>query len=208
MVSRRASASKRPDAAPEPRLAHIMLVGGTSEEWNAFDDAAWSARVDRMASVASAVGARWVTIRPIGRGGGAEPANIDVRTFRSTSAGSSADGPSDAAGTGDVTVIVDPEPDARAHFARALAALAADGVTPDEITEDRLAHMLCRAPMEPDLAVILGPSDRLPTSVSWELAYAEMVYLDVAWDELEVRHIESAVQQFEHRDRRFGGVEP
>lgn len=177
------------------RLAHLMLVGGTAAEWDAFDDDAWAERVDRLVEVAGAVGATWVTVRPIGDDGASRSAPAEPRTVRAGTPSSP------------VTVVIDPEPDARVRFARALAMLAADGVSPDQVTEARLAEMLCQAPDEPDLAVILGPSDRLPTSVSWELAYAEMVFLDVDWGELDADHLRVAVDQFRHRDRRFGGVD-
>lgn len=191
MVRRRQQPRPGPEAGADPRLAHLLLVGGTTAEWDAFDAAAWTARVDRLAEVAAAVGASWVTVRPIGDGSGAARPSAEVRVDTRA----------------DVTVIVDPEPDARARFARALEALAAQGAAPAEVTEARLAPLLCQAPDEPDLAVILGPSDRLPTSVSWELAYAEMVFLEIDWVDLGPEHLRLAVEQFRHRDRRFGGVD-
>lgn len=176
---------------------HVMLVGGTVAEWGAFDDEAWWARVADLAAVAERVGAPWVTVRPLGGEADASSAP-GVAVHRVESA---------TAGEGPVTVVVDPEPDARTRFARTLAAMAAEGVSPDEVTEDSLARLLCHAPAEPDLAVILGPSDRLPTSVSWELAYAELVFVDVAWSDLGPAHLDAAVGQFRQRDRRFGGVD-
>ena len=35
------------------------------------------------------------------------------------------------------------------------------------------------ADVEPDLVLILGPADRLPPSLVWELAYGELVFLPV-----------------------------
>lgn len=200
-----------------------MVVGGTTEEWDAFDDAAWSTRVERLIAVAQGIGASWVTVHPIGRAncgptGGVSVSDgqhaarrgtgSDVRIFHPDRSGTtgppgSTDGPA-----GQVTVIIDAEPDARARFARALEMLAADGIAPEHLTEDRLTLVLSQAPNDPDLAVILGPADRLPTSVSWELAYAEMVFLpDVSWEKLDVEHLRGAVEQFRERDRRFGGVD-
>ena len=42
---------------------------------------------------------------------------------------------------------------------------------------------------EPDLVVVLGPSTQLPPSLVWELAYAELVFIPVAWSELGGRHL-------------------
>jgi hypothetical protein len=209
VVLRRARSAKRPtlsvglDSEAAPRLAHLMLVGGSELEWDAFDDAAWEARIDRLVDIARSVGAPWVTVRPAGaalaHGDAGTAADSVDRSTRTVRRGS---------GTDAVTVVIDPEPDARTRFARALSMLAADGVRASDVTEARLAALLCQAPDEPDLAVILGPSDRLPTSVSWELAYAEMVFLDVAWCDLDAHHLRSAVEQYGRRERRFGGVDP
>lgn len=185
IVSSRRSATRADQPAG---LAHLLVVGGTVAEWDAFDDPTWQHRLELVAGIAHAVGASWVTVRP---NGGALDRPAEVRSVVH----------------GGVTVVVDTEPDARARFARALADLVADGVAPADVTEKRLAHALLHAPEEPDLAVILGPRDRLPTSVSWEVTYAEMVFLDVGWAELSVEHLATAVDEYRLRDRRFGGIE-
>jgi undecaprenyl diphosphate synthase len=60
---------------------------------------------------------------------------------------------------------------------------------------------------EPDLALILGPPDVLPTSLVWELAYSELVFLDIAWSDLQSGHLEMAIDDFNRRHRRFGGLD-
>jgi undecaprenyl pyrophosphate synthase len=188
---RRPAEGSEPDVVPA--LEHLMVVGGTVAEWDNLDDAAWRTRVDHLADVAREVGARWVTVHPLDRADAAtDGAHRPVRTER--------------AGHDGITVVIDPESDARARVAAALTSIAAEGVAPDRI-ESRLGELLCHAPVEPDLAVILGPSDRLPVSVSWELAYAEMVFLDVPWGDLNAMHLREAVEHFRHRARRFGGVD-
>jgi undecaprenyl pyrophosphate synthase len=175
-------------AEPAPSLAHLLLIGGTAHEWDAFDEATWQHRLELLAGLAHAIGAAWVTVRP---NGGTLSGTAEIRTVHH-------DG---------VTVVVDTETDARVRFSRALAELVADGVDPADVSEKRLAHALLHAPEEPDLAVVLGPADRLPSSVSWEAAYAELVFLDVAWADLAVEHLASAVDEYRRRDRRFGGLD-
>jgi undecaprenyl diphosphate synthase len=41
----------------------------------------------------------------------------------------------------------------------------------------------------------------------WELAYAELVFLDVPWSGLDAEHVEMAINDYTRRDRRFGGVD-
>ena len=40
------------------------------------------------------------------------------------------------------------------------------------------------ADVDPDLTLVLGASDRLPRSLVWELAYTELVFPDLGWDQL------------------------
>jgi undecaprenyl diphosphate synthase len=101
-------------------------------------------------------------------------------------------------------VIVEPTADGRTRFATAMADL-----DPGEpVSEESVSSVLyAPAEAEPDLVVVLGPDDRLPPSLVWELAYAELVFVDTTWDELDVKHIHVAAAEFASRHRRFGGIE-
>ena len=60
---------------------------------------------------------------------------------------------------------------------------------------------------DPDLAIVVGPGNELPTTLVWELAYCELVYLDVPWSDLRGEHLEAAIAEFAGRHRRFGGLD-
>jgi undecaprenyl diphosphate synthase len=76
------------------------------------------------------------------------------------------------------------------------------------VTEQRLASTLAApAPGEPDLVIVLGNATDMPASLVWELAYAEIVFLDAPWTALDAEHIEMAIDDFARRDRRFGGID-
>ena len=60
---------------------------------------------------------------------------------------------------------------------------------------------------EPDLIVVLGESTRLPPSLVWELAYSELVFHPMRWDELSPDDLVEAIADFAHRQRRFGGLD-
>ena len=55
--------------------------------------------------------------------------------------------------------------------------------------------------------MILGESNRLPPSLVWELAYGELVFHPLRWDELEADHLVAAIADFDRRQRRFGGLD-
>jgi undecaprenyl diphosphate synthase len=41
----------------------------------------------------------------------------------------------------------------------------------------------------------------------WELAYSELVFIDIAWSDLNASHLELAIDDFNRRHRRFGGLD-
>jgi undecaprenyl diphosphate synthase len=77
----------------------------------------------------------------------------------------------------------------------------------DEIvSENFLDQHLFGEAGNPDLVVVLGPANCLPRSLVWELAYSEIVFVERSWNTLTVDFIESAIQEYFQRHRRFGGV--
>ena len=63
------------------------------------------------------------------------------------------------------------------------------------------------ADCEPDLIVVLGEPTRLPPSLVWELAYGELVFRPMRWDELSTTHLVDSIADFAQRERRFGGLD-
>lgn len=92
--------------------------------------------------------------------------------------------------------------------ARILARRVADGeITPESITETSVEELLYTAEMPP-LDLIIRPSgeQRLSNFLIWQAAYAEFVFLDVLWPDFTKKHLELAIEEYNNRDRRFGGV--
>ncbi len=77
----------------------------------------------------------------------------------------------------------------------------------DEIDEAQLRARLY-APELPDVELLLRPGGemRISNYLLWEIAYAEMVVLDVLWPDFTVEHLLEGIRQFNRRERRFGGV--
>lgn len=179
----------RPGEMEQPALHHVMVVGGTLAEWGALSDDQWHDRIEVLGTLASQAGASWLTLRPAERGHGADSARPVHHAVVEL------DG---------CSVIVDPTPDGRERLVVALRKLAES----DQLTEPAVAAaLLAPAATEPDLVLVLGRNDRLPSSLVWELAYAELVYLDVAWADLQPAHLVSAIEAYRRRHRRFGGLD-
>ena len=78
-----------------------------------------------------------------------------------------------------------------------------------ELTEEGLSGCLDTAGIpDPDLIIRTGGEYRISNFLLWECAYAELIFTDVLWPDFTERDIDSAVAEFNRRDRRYGGVKP
>ena len=97
-----------------------------------------------------------------------------------------------------------------ADAARLLAQDVADGrLDPARVDEKVLARYLDEPEM-PDVDLFLRTSGEQRTSnfLLWQSAYAELVFLDTLWPDVDRRHLWQAVEQYAARDRRYGGAVP
>lgn len=169
-------------------LRHVLVVGGTVGEWAELSDEAWAGRLSLLGSLCQRTGVPWLTIRAYEAGAGDPVAAPQRRRYR----------------VDNCEVIADPFPDGRRRFAEAMQRID----PADEINEASVAAALYEpADSEPDLVVVLGPPTQLPPSLVWELAYAELVFIDVAWPDLTADHVAAAITDFSNRRRRFGGLD-
>jgi undecaprenyl diphosphate synthase len=96
--------------------------------------------------------------------------------------------------------------------ARRLAAdVAAGTLKPEDITEQSFAARLDTHGLPPaDMLVRTSGEFRLSNFMLWQAAYAELVFLDVLWPDFDKAALETAIDEYRRRDRRFGqtGAEP
>jgi undecaprenyl diphosphate synthase len=65
------------------------------------------------------------------------------------------------------------------------------------------------APMPPvDLLIRAGGEARLSDFMLWECAYAELVFSPCLWPDFGETDLDSALEEFRRRERRFGGLVP
>lgn len=205
------SAGDRNERASDRVLAHVVVAGGTPLEWAGMSTDQWRARLEVLAAGGAAGGAHWVTLLPHGGEplGPADSSRLYASLDGTGKVASSEAWRSSrrvAARDDGTTVIVDPSPDGHRRFADAVAALCAAGHR--DVDEAMISRAILEpAGEEPDLVVVLGRPDVLPRSLVWELAYSELVFLDLGWGALEAVHLESAIDDFNRRHRRFGGLD-
>ena len=94
----------------------------------------------------------------------------------------------------------------RAELVEATRRLVESGVEAREIDENVIAANL-HAPELPDPDLLIRTSGELRISnfLLWQLAYAELVFVDTLWPDFGARELRAALAEYAQRRRRFGG---
>lgn len=58
----------------------------------------------------------------------------------------------------------------------------------------------------PDLLIRTSGEQRLSNFLMWQLAYTEFYFTEVPWPAFDKKELEKAIEKYNSRDRRFGGV--
>lgn len=92
--------------------------------------------------------------------------------------------------------------------ARQLAELVQQGLLqPGDITEERMSdHMYTRGQKDPDFILRPSGEKRLSNFMLWQSAYSELVEMDVLWPDFTRADLDAAIEEFQRRSRRFGGI--
>ena len=92
--------------------------------------------------------------------------------------------------------------------AQQLAAKAAAGeLKPEDITEQMLSDAMYTAGQkDPDFILRPSGEKRLSNFMLWQAAYSELVEMDVLWPDFTRGDLDAAIEEFNHRSRRFGGL--
>jgi undecaprenyl diphosphate synthase len=94
----------------------------------------------------------------------------------------------------------------RAELADAARRLVQAGIEPDEIDEDTFARALYEPDLpDPDLLIRTSGEVRISNFLLWQLAYAELVFVDTLWPDFGEADLRSALSEYANRRRRFGG---
>lgn len=205
------------DPAPVPR--HVAWVGAGDRRRGAraagSEDLARAelAAIGALAAGACALGIGWLTVQVVSGALSLRPsvasalgADVDVEVL-----GEGAD-PGGRGGAWStpaprLQVRLADGGTGRSEIVRAVRALAEAGTTPQALDEEALARHLYAPDMpDPDLVVVSGGDRCVPALLVWEIAYSELVFLDASWPALDRSHLLAAVDEYQRRDRRYGGL--
>ena len=89
------------------------------------------------------------------------------------------------------------------ELVRAANAAASQG----EITAEAIEANLYTTDMPPlDLIIRTSGEQRLSNFLLWQVAYAELYFTDILWPDFSPKHLTEALEAFEGRNRRYGGL--
>jgi undecaprenyl diphosphate synthase len=94
----------------------------------------------------------------------------------------------------------------RAELVEAARRLVESRLEPSEIDEAALAANLYAPDMpDPDVVIRTSGELRLSNFLLWQLAYAELVFVDRLWPDFGADDLRAALDEYARRRRRFGG---
>ena len=92
---------------------------------------------------------------------------------------------------------------AASHFAQDVI----DGKVAIDADEKTFAkYMMTEGMPEVDLMIRTSGEVRISNFLLWQLAYSELIFTDVAWPDFSKECLLEAIDEFNRRNRRFGGV--
>lgn len=95
----------------------------------------------------------------------------------------------------------------RAEILDAMRQALADGIKPQELTEETFSRYLYTGNLpDPDLIIRTGGEWRLSNFLIWQAAYAEYYTTPTYWPDFDETELDKALTEFARRERRFGRV--
>ena len=93
----------------------------------------------------------------------------------------------------------------RAELVGAARSLVAEGLRPEDVSEDALASRLYAPELrDPDLVIRTSGEQRISNFLLWQSAYAELSFDETLWPDFGEERLQAAVEEYASRGRRFG----
>lgn len=90
---------------------------------------------------------------------------------------------------------------------RMLEDYKAGSITMDMVDEKLFSGYLdTKGIPDPDLLIRTSGEQRLSNYLLWQLAYSEFYFTDVPWPDFHKKELELAIEAYNKRDRRYGGL--
>ena len=107
-----------------------------------------------------------------------------------------------------MTMVVALSYSSRWEITNAVKEMIAEGVNPQDITEDAVSqHLTTNFMPDPDLLIRTGGEVRISNYLLWQIAYSELYFCDTYWPDFNEAELHKAIQSFQSRQRRYGKTE-
>ncbi len=78
-------------------------------------------------------------------------------------------------------------------------------ISPENIDETIInTHLYTHDLPDVDLLIRTSGEHRISNFLLWQIAYAELYFIDVFWPDFEEEHLVAAIKNYQNRERRFG----
>ena len=85
--------------------------------------------------------------------------------------------------------------------------VAAGDISIDDINEELIADNLDTVDIpDPDLLIRTSGEERISNYLLWQLAYSEFYFTKVPWPDFSPKDLETAIEEYNNRNRRYGNV--
>ncbi|MBD1371476.1 isoprenyl transferase [Hazenella sp. IB182357] len=80
-------------------------------------------------------------------------------------------------------------------------------IKPDDVTEDLMdSYLFTKDIPDPDLVIRTSGEIRISNFLLWQIAYSELCFTDTLWPDFDAEAFFQAIEDFQHRTRRYGAV--
>ena len=188
------------EACGNQGISFVTLYGFSTENWGRPQpevDGLMSLLIEYLDRELAELHAEGIRIRHLGRRGGL-PTAVQGKLEQAL----------DATAMNDrLTVALAFNYGGRTDIVDSVRALIASGIAASEIESCHIAANLSTAGMpDPDLIIRTGGDLRLSNFLVWEAAYTEYWATPVLWPDFGPEQLAEALQAYNRRQRRFGGV--
>jgi undecaprenyl diphosphate synthase len=95
----------------------------------------------------------------------------------------------------------------RAEILHAVRQMLADGIRPDELTEELFSsYLFTKGLPDPDLVIRTSGESRISNFLIWQAAYSEFYATPALWPDFGREDLYEAIVAYNQRERRFGLV--
>lgn len=80
-------------------------------------------------------------------------------------------------------------------------------ISTEDITDELISSKLMTSKVkDPELLIRTSGELRISNFMMWQIAYSELIFTDVLWPDFTQEHFVKAIEEFQRRNRRFGGL--